>query len=155
MYVQRIFRLNGANILCFVSWAIQANVSHTARTSSNTLPFSHSHVNCQTHSICVFSRAWQSFYDFYGNATQVRNIYGITIPSFIVDIKFTHWIATVCDVFFGLSVLSAAHLLRCNVRVVCIVVFMSCLAYVRQNTQPSNQLKYTVSLDSCVLWCRM
>lgn len=97
--------------------------------------------------VCIFARS-QSFYDFYGNTTQVRNIYGITISSFIVDINFTHWIATVCvRCVFGLTVLSAAHLLRRYVRAVCIVIFMSCLAYVRQNTQPSNQLKYTVSLN--------
>lgn len=93
VHVQRVFHLNGANILCFVSWAIQTNVSHSARkSSSNTLTRQMS--NTYIVFVCIFARS-QSFYDFYGNTTQVRNIYGITISSFIVDINFTHWIATV------------------------------------------------------------
>lgn len=98
VHVQRVFHLNGANILCFVSWAIQTNVSHSARkSSSNTLTRQMSITYIVF--VCIFARS-QSFYDFYGNTTQVRNIYGITISSFIVDINFTHWIATVCVMCF-------------------------------------------------------
>lgn len=116
----------------------------------------HEHTSNAKHIVSIFVRS-QSFYDFYGNTTtQVRNIYGVTISSFIVDINFTHWIATA---FFGILVFSAAHLLRCYVR--CLHCYfhehhhelVCCLAYVWQNTQQSNQLKHSVFLDKRMHVC--
>lgn len=105
------------------------------------------------HSMCFRARAW-SFYDFYGNTTQVRNIHGndgITILSFIVDINFTHWIAAVFGSQFFFSSRPSTRLLFLLFVFMSIITTLVCcvLAYVRQNTQQSNQQKHIFPRWAC------
>lgn len=103
------------------------------------------------HSMCFRARAW-SFYDFYGNTTQVRNIYGITISSFIVDINFTHSIATVCVCVFWAhcSFRGPFTLLLCARCLHCYVHELSSICATKCSTKQSTKIQYSFPQWACV-----
>lgn len=114
MYVARIFHMNGANILCFVLWAIQTNVSHTARASART------HIKCQTHSeyfrafakvFMIFMEILHKFVTFMALPFRVLSL-TLILPIELLLLFLAHW-------FFPRPIYSVVMF------VVCIVIFMS------------------------------